>query len=328
MVKHHIYWWNLENLFDIENSPRRSEFLNNHLGTELNGWDATILGQKIANLTAVISKFNNNEGPDILGVCEVENEHVIELLITSMSTALNKIYGFVISEGDDKRGIDTALIYDKTKYGPEQVTFSLRIIKRNTTRDLFQVHINTANGNKLICILNHWPSRSGGELESEPFRIMVAENLSYWIERIYEEQGNDAAILLMGDFNDNPYNKSITAYLMAINNKALVKSNRVRLKYFYNVMHRFLDAQIGTFVFGNEYNMLDQFMISKSILSEKAELPFKLSSAAIIDYPELTSGSYQKPVKFGRPNSSTFNQNGYSDHLPIKIVLIEKEATT
>ncbi|WP_339835898.1 hypothetical protein [uncultured Maribacter sp.] len=327
MIKHHIYWWNLENLFDVENSPRRSEFLNNHLGAELNGWNATVLNQKIANLTTVISKFNDSAGPDILGVCEVENEFVIELLIDAMNLALNKDYGFVISEGEDKRGIDTALIYDKAKYGPEQNTFSLRIIKRNTTRDLFQVHINTATGNKLICILNHWPSRSGGELTSEPFRIMVAENLSYWIERIYEEQGKDAAILLMGDFNDNPYNKSITEYLLAINNKALVKSNRVRLKYFYNVMHRFLDAQIGTFVFGNEYNMLDQFMISKSILSEKTSLPFKLSSAAIIDYPELTSGSYQKPVKFGRPNSSTFNQNGYSDHLPIKIVLIEKDLT-
>ncbi|WP_396632841.1 hypothetical protein [Maribacter sp. R86514] len=326
MTKHHIYWWNLENLFDVENSPRRSEFLNNHLGKELDGWNAAILNRKIANLTAVISKFNDGKGPDLLGVCEVENEYVIELLIDAMSTALDKNYGYVISEGEDKRGIDTALIYDKTKYGPEQQTFSLRIIKRNTTRDLFQVHINTANGNKLVCVLNHWPSRSGGELESEPFRIMVAENLSYWIERIYEEQGNDANIILMGDFNDNPYNKSITAYLKAINNKALVKSNRVRLKYFYNVMHRFLDDQIGTFVFGNEYNLLDQFMISKSILSEKSELPFKLSTVEIIAYPELTSGSYQKPVKFGRPNSSTFNEKGFSDHLPIKIVLNEKDA--
>ncbi|WP_286827558.1 hypothetical protein, partial [Maribacter sp. UBA4516] len=113
----------------------------------------------------------------------------------------------------------------------------------------------------------------------------------------------------------------------AINNKALVKSNRVRLKYFYNVMHRFLDAQIGTFVFGNTYNMLDQFMISKSILSEKSGLPFKLGTVEIIAYPELTSGAYQKPVKFGRPNASTFNVNGFSDHLPIKIVLNEKDPT-
>ena len=50
MTKHHIYWWNLENLFDIENSPRRSEFLNKHLGKELEGWSAAILDQKIANL--------------------------------------------------------------------------------------------------------------------------------------------------------------------------------------------------------------------------------------------------------------------------------------
>ncbi|TVZ16002.1 endonuclease/exonuclease/phosphatase [Maribacter sp. MAR_2009_72] len=327
MVKHHIYWWNLENLFDIENSPRRSQFLNDHLGSELHGWNTNILNKKITNLTSIISQFNDNQGPDILGVCEVENEFVIELLITAMNVALNRQYAFVISESEDKRGIDTALIYDTEKYGPEQLTFSLRIIKRNSTRDLFQVHINTANGNKLICILNHWPSRSGGELTSEPFRIMVAENLSYWIERIYEEQGDDAAILLMGDFNDNPFNKSITNYLMAINNKALVKSNRVRLKYFYNVMHRFMDDQIGTFVFGNEYNLLDQFMVSKSILSEKPTLPFKLSSAAIVDFPELTSGSYNKPVKFGRPNASKFNLNGYSDHLPIKIVLSEKALT-
>lgn len=239
MDKNHVYWWNLENLFDIENSPRRSEFLNDHLGVELKGWDSVILDKKIVNLTSIIFKFNYNNGPDILGVCEVENEHVIKLLIAAMNMSLNKNYGLVISEGDDKRGIDTALIYDNAKYVPEQDTFNLRVIKRNTTRDLFQVHINTTTGNKLICILNHWPSRSGGELTSEPFRIMVAENLSYWIERIYEEQGEDASIVLMGDFNDNPSNKSITEYLLSINNRALVKSNRVRLKYFYNVMHRF-----------------------------------------------------------------------------------------
>lgn len=325
MVKHHIYWWNLENLFDIENSPRRSTFLNNHLGSELNGWTSTVLAKKIANLAAIISQFNENKGPDILGVCEVENEYVIQLLINAMNTTLGRDYGYVISEGEDKRGIDTALLYDKAKYGPEQLTFSLRIIKRNTTRDLFQVHINTANKNKLIFILNHWPSRSGGELESEPFRIMVAENLSYWIERIFEEQGKDASIILMGDFNDNPFNKSITNYLMAINNKALVKSNRAKLKYFYNIMHRFMDEQIGTFVFGNEFNILDQFMISKSILSEKASLPFKLNSVSIIDYPELVKGIYKKPVKFSRPNSSGFNDKGYSDHLPIKMVLSEKD---
>ncbi|MFS4468958.1 endonuclease/exonuclease/phosphatase family protein [Maribacter sp. 2210JD10-5] len=324
MVKHHIYWWNLENLFDIENSPRRSSFLNDKLKSELKDWNINILNQKLDNLVTIISKFNSDNGPDILGVCEVENEFVIEQLIAKMNASLNRAYGFVISESEDKRGIDTALIYDTALYGPDQTTFSLRIIKRNSTRDLFQVHLNTANGNKLILVLNHWPSRSGGELNSEPFRIMVAENLAYWIERIHEEQENPS-IVLMGDFNDNPFNRSINEYLMAKNNRALVKSNRVKLRYLYNLMYRFLDAQLGTFVFNSTLNILDQFIVSKTILSEKTEYPFKISTVDIIAYPELVKGTYKKPVRYGRPNASNFNPDGYSDHLPIALVLNEKE---
>ena len=324
MTKHNIFWWNLENLFDIENSPRRSDFLNNTLKGELKDWTINVLNQKLDNLVSIISKFNGN-GPDILGVCEVENDFVIDLLIQKLNVGLGKNYGFVISDGQDKRGIDTALIYDKAMYTPEAVTYSLRIIKRNSTRDLFQVHLNTTNGNKLICVLNHWPSRSGGEFESEPYRIMVAENLAYWIERIHEEQGDDAAILLMGDFNDNPHNRSIIDYLLATNNRAQVKSNKAKNKYMYNLMYRFLDSQIGTYVYGAELNILDQFIISKSILSEKVGLPFNLSTVSIVDYPEITKGAYKTPVKFSRPSKTSFNPDGFSDHLPIGLVLNEKD---
>lgn len=177
MAKHHIIWWNLENLFDIERSPRRSEFLGETLRSELEGWTLDILKRKVRNLVRIISRTGNGKGPDILGVCEVENHFVIELLIGEMESSLGRGYGFAISEGDDKRGIDTALIYDTAKYDPDPETFSLRIIKRNSTRDLFQVHLNTLAGNKLIIVLNHWPSRSGGELESEPFRIMERDLL-------------------------------------------------------------------------------------------------------------------------------------------------------
>lgn len=327
MAKHQIIWWNLENLFDIEKSPRRSEFLEGNLGSELEGWTLDILKRKIGNLVRIISRTGNGKGPDILGVCEVENPFVIELLIEGMGSSLGRGYGFAISEGSDKRGIDTALIYDTAKYDPDPKTFSLRIIKRNSTRDLFQVHLNTLAGNKLIIVLNHWPSRSGGQLESEPFRIMVAENLAYWIERIHEEQGRDAAVLLMGDFNDNPYDRSLTDYLLGSNNRALVKSDRTRLKYMYNPMYRFLDGQVGTYVFGSELNILDQFLVSKAILSERSALPFKVSTVSIVEYPELTSGPYRRPVAFGRPSRGNYDPEGFSDHLPISLVLCESEGT-
>lgn len=101
------------------------------------------------------------------------------------------------------------------KYNQNPVSFTFRVTKRSPTRDLFQVQLTTQLNNTLVLVLNHWPSRSGGQLESEPFRIIVAENLSYWVERIHEELGNDANIILMGDFNDNPYDKSMTRYLQS-----------------------------------------------------------------------------------------------------------------
>ena len=94
---HKIYWWNLENLFDIENSPRRSPFLQKVLGRELRGWTQSILDTKINNLTSVITKFNEGIGPDVLGVCEVENLHVLDLLSSSLNTSLNRNYQVLLN---------------------------------------------------------------------------------------------------------------------------------------------------------------------------------------------------------------------------------------
>ena len=72
-MTHHIYWWNLENLFDIEKSSRRPEWLEKQIGKELVGWTSAVLDQKIANLCYVLQQLNNGKGPDVLGVCEIEN---------------------------------------------------------------------------------------------------------------------------------------------------------------------------------------------------------------------------------------------------------------
>ncbi len=317
---HRFYWWNLENLFDIENSPRRSDFLERTLDSELRGWTQSILDTKINNLTSIITQFNNNAGPDILGVCEVENLHVLNLLASRMVSSLNRNYQVQHLDSEDKRGIDTALIFDADKYIAEDLVFTLRIIKRNPTRDLQQFHIRTQSGNDLVIVLNHWPSRSGGVFESEPYRIMVAENLAYWVERIYEERGRDTDIILMGDFNDNPFDRSISNYLMAVKNRN--KVIYARNKKFYNPMYEFMSSQWGTHVYNGEQNILDQFMLSKSIISNNSRFPFKYISTEIIAFPELISGRYKTPVRFGRPSSS-INRNGYSDHLPIELTLNE-----
>lgn len=329
MTTHNICWWNLENLFDIENSPRRSEFLNDNLKGELEGWTQAVLDKKIANLSVIIGKMNNGNGPDILGVSEVENDHVLSLLTSKLNSDLGRSYTFAIVDGEDKRGIDTALIYDENLYSHGQEVFTLRIIKRNATRDLFQVHLTTSSGNQLIVILNHWPSRMGGTFESEPYRIMVAENLSYWVKRIHEEI-DEPSILLMGDFNDNPYDRSVQNYLQSTNIKAKVMNARTN-HYFYNPMFKFLDTGVGTHVYGSEVSILDQFLVSRNVLSQSNDHPFKIEevdgveSVEILAYPELVKGDYKKAIRFSRPSSAnSFDDEGYSDHLPISLNLIEE----
>ena len=324
MEKHFIYWWNLENLFDVENSPARPEWLQSQLKGELKNWTAQVLDKKLTNLTSIVSKFNNGAGPDIMGVCEVENENVVNLLKNRIGQEVGRNYETLHKDTKDKRGIDIAFIYDRAKYTTDGEIYSLEVMKRNATRDLVQAHLKTVNGgNELVLVGNHWPARSAGKFESEPYRIIVAETLAYWIERIHEKKGGDASVVLMGDFNDNPYDRSITDYLLATNIRK--KVSYARNKVVYNLMYPFLGQGIGTHVYGSEVNILDQFMVSKAIMSASNKYPFKVDSTRIIAYPEMVTGAYKKPVRFGRPSSkSSHNEKGFSDHLPIELVLAEK----
>lgn len=329
MKQHHIYWWNLENLFDIENSPDRPDWFQKTIKNELKGWSSLILEKKLTNLCQIISQMNQNQGPDILGVCEIENEAVVVKLMAKVTAITGRNYAVLHQDTKDKRGIDIAVIYDADKYTTDGKVFSLEIMKRNSTRDLFQVALTTQDGNELVLIGNHWPSRMGGKFESEPYRMMVAETLSYWIDRIHEiklEANNDKnpAIVIMGDFNDNPYDRSITDYLRATGNIEKVKNARSHV--LFNLMYPFLDAKYGTHVYGSELSMLDQFIVSKSLVVNSANYPFQVEATNLLTYPELVKGDYNTPIRFGRPSSkSTFNEAGFSDHLPIELIIEERE---
>ena len=149
--------------------------------------------------------MNQGKGPDILGLCEVENKPVLDLLLSRLSS-LQRNYKVAHHDTKDKRGIDIAFIYDGNKFTLKGQYFHV-VLKRTATRDLFQVNLKTPSGALLICIGNHWPSRRGGEYHTEPYRIIAAETLSYWNERIFEILGEDVPIIVMGDFNDEPYSR-------------------------------------------------------------------------------------------------------------------------
>lgn len=323
----YITWWNVENLFDIEDSDDRPDYLRSRLRSELKGWNEDILDKKLNQLSSVIRKLNNGLGPDILGVCEVENKTVIDKLMTKL-TSMNRNYEVAHHDGSDNRGIDIAFIYDADLFSAQE-QFHYEVLKRSSTRDLFQVNMKTAKGREFILIGNHWPARSSGIYESEPYRIIAAETLSYWIQRIFEIRGSDIPVLVMGDFNDECFNRSMVDYGLSTNSEVKVRySNIPRL---YNMMWATHNAGIGSYYYNNFPLTIDQFLVSKGGILKGSKLQVGRFSGdekvKIEMLPEMVStGRYPNPIRFGRPSSkSTYHpETGYSDHYPISIILNEK----
>jgi hypothetical protein len=313
-----IGFWNLENLFDIEKSPRRSDKLQRVLRNELKGWTAKVLDRKVSQLASIILQLNQNRGPDILGVCEVENRYVLELLSERLNPP-GRDYRIVHADTQDQRGIDVAFIYDASRFGAEDV-FSHFIVKRVATRDLVQVNFRTASGRMLIIVGNHWPARSGGRWQTDPYRLIAGETLAYFHERIREEQGAEAAILAMGDFNDEPFDRSLVEYARSERQRA--KVTLAASARFLNLMWKIAGQSAGTFYFDNFAHVLDQFLVSKGLLTGNGGVKVVEDSARIEKFTEMTGPlTYPVPIRFGRGRS--LNVDGFSDHFPISVAVRE-----
>jgi len=314
-TQHYVTWWNVENLFDVRNSPRRPEWLENKLNAELKKWTRTILNAKLKNLARIMQLINDGKGSDIYGLCEVENQYVLQLLADRLNDALpERSYEIILHNSDDKRGIDIGVIYDTNKY-------SYRITKRSPTRDILQIELVTKKGNNLVLMLNHWYSRLSGKYFSEPYRIISAETLSYWVMRTQQELGADTPILVMGDFNDEPFDRSMTEYAQSTSSKKKVVSGRN--PYLYNLMWNLFGKEVGKHTYGSEILLIDQFLASKGLLKRDAQLKVKEGSCKIEVFATMVKGKYNAPVKFSS-RKNTYNKKGVSDHLPISVVIEEK----
>ncbi len=347
MNEYFIAWWNLENLFDIEDSLHRPPRLKELLKDELKGWNEEILSAKIGQLSRIIVKMNDGLGPDLLGVCEVEDGPVINRLLDNMNSSLDRDYHVAHEQVEDKRGIEVAFIYDgakfeigKSKEDKKNEVYSHRVLRTEATRNILQINFRLKSSNNyLVLIGNHWTSRSRGELESEPFRIAAGEALGYFHKQILREIGRDAAILVMGDFNDQPFNRSIMDHGLGTPYEVQVDQAHDELPFFYNLMWGLMVDGLASFYYTrkdttiskNSYtvfpNMLDQFMVSRAI-KFGIHIKVKESSVAILKDDMHDDGPFQKPIEFGRPaicgQPGELNKNGFSDHFPISLVLQEE----
>jgi predicted extracellular nuclease len=319
-TKYQVAFWNLENLIDIENSPHRTEKLERALGKEnaLKGRDQVLVDRKIDQLASIIKKMNEAAGPDILGVCEVENEHLMNLLCAAVAIP-GRNYAIRHHNSKDERGIDVAFIYDRNKFTvePEKV-FDHFVMRRTGTRDIVQVGFLTNHGNRLVLMANHWPSRSGGRYESAAYRAVAGETLAYFHARTMEMDGSDTPVMAMGDFNDEPFDTSIVDFALAkrLELKVLKADEAPRL---LDLMWKFAPEGIGSYYYQNWPNLLDQFLVNAPMLRPESPIHVLKDTVDILRLPEMVAdGAYPCPRPFGSMGKKV-DLDGYSDHFPITV---------
>lgn len=363
MPEFKVAFWNLQNLFDTSVSDIAADFKY----TPEFGWDDSIKKQKINNLSEIINGMFNGTGPDLLGICEVENVNVANELIASLNRN-DLILAHI--DSPDIRGIDCSLIFSKDLFDLVEPPKGHLIHLRYPTRDIFEVKLKVKSNNaELVVLVNHWPSRSRGRYESEPYRITVASQCGKIVDdhlklnRVDYLNKSDSQntlneindlwnqnILLMGDFNDEPYDRSVLQELKSSkgNDKIEEVFKKVNPRDYTPTVESYLKKQaylyncswvksslpdVGTYHFSpsvNTMNMLDQIIVSRGLLYGEKGLKVSrdnnnLPQFEIYTPVEMrTSNNNVRPKKFTfktEGNGNVKNNDGYSDHFPVCTVI-------
>lgn len=318
-----LAFYNVENLFDYEDDPLT--FDEEWTPDGKNHWTKELYEAKVTNMAKVISEIGEDvtgTSPTIIGLCELENRRVLEDLVND-PLLISKNYGIVHFDSPDRRGIDVGLLYQKKLFTPTNYkSHELYIYqdndrsKRLYTRDQLLVS-GMLDGEKIHVIVNHWPSRYGGEERSRPKRIKAAELNKQIIDSLFSEDPY-AKIITMGDLNDDPTSQSIKIIL-----KTKKERENVKLKELYNPMENMHKKGMGTLGYRDAWNLFDQIIISAEFL-KKDYSSYRFFKAGIFNksYLQTPRGQYK-----GYPFRSFVNgfTGGYSDHFPVYIYLIKEK---
>lgn len=309
-----IVFYNVENLFDTIDDPGVIDEEFTPAGK--NKWTSDRYATKLHHLAEAINLASPDKNPMLIGVVEIENERVLNDLVKTDQLAKTN-YLTAHKDSPDARGIDCALLYDANRFTPLQVVplaVTLSDEPDFKTRDVLYVRGQLKGGTIIHVFVNHWPSRRGGEsANSEYKRIRAAEVARTKVNEILEADPN-ANIILMGDFNDHPTDKSVSESLGA----RPVTETGAQL---YNLLYDDHAAGKGTHNYKNEWGVLDQFIVSAGLFNAKEKVAIKGNDAKIVYEEKLLftqkDGTKKPSTTYGGPNY----YGGYSDHLPISLQL-------
>lgn len=316
-----IAFYNVENLFDTIDTPRVND--KDFTPTGERRWNTKKYTKKISNIAHVISEIgvgdNNANSPVVIGLSEIENRGVLNDLVKDPKL-IDKEYGIIHFDSPDWRGIDVALLY-QTRFFQPISSHNIPLIiynvdgsgKRVYTRDQLLV-TGLLDGEEMHFIVNHWPSRVGGEKKSNPYREAAA-TLNRKIIDSLQTIDPGAKVITMGDMNDGPYNKSIKKVLEA-------KAKKINTKEFglYNPMEEMSNKGIGTLAYRDAWELFDQMILTQSfIIGDYSSYTFWKASVFNKSFLTQKTGIYK-----GYPLRNTITEPGYSDHFPVYIYLIKE----
>ena len=314
-TSYQVGFYNVENLFDLIDDPVKLDEEFTPLGKKK--WTEERYREKMEHLDRVIGAMGY---PDILGLCEVENEAVLQDLIRT-NGMIERTYAILHTESPDARGIDVALLYNSAvcqvlNHDYIRIEFPIEVVPDEpgyTSRDILHAQLLFLGRDTLDVYVNHWPSRYGGLEKSQPKRVHVANHLRVEIDELLEQRPQ-AKIIIIGDLNDEPDNISVQKVL-----GALMPGDAIHPNLLYNLMAVQDAVGYGTYNYRGNWNMLDQIIVSGNLLNPKAKL--QVLEPRILLRPWMLYKhdrfGYGPTRSYGGPNY----YGGYSDHLPVSVTL-------
>lgn len=318
--KARVVFYNTENFYDTEDDSLKSDEAFTPDGS--NHWTKSRYWKKINNLSKVFTAIGGWDFPEVIGMTEIENRSVLEDLTRRSGLSSGK-YGIVHYDSPDQRGIDVALIYRKDRFRiiySEPINVSFVDDPNSKTRDILYVSgVFAFSPDTVHFFVNHWPSRYGGYAATIEKRNRAGDVLRYKVDSLLNRNSN-AKIIIMGDFNDYPYDISLIKHLKALPD-TIGASNSEVINLMYPI---YKEGKYGTNKYQDNWGILDQIIVSYAFLKDKDGIHISKNQGNIFRAPFLIipDESYIGFKPF-RTYVGFKYYGGFSDHLPVYVDVTE-----
>jgi hypothetical protein len=180
--------YNVENCFDCVDDSLTND--SEYLPGGMRGWNFARYETKQQHIAKVITAIGGWEPPALVGLCEIESRKCL-LDLTRYSGLKNLRYKFLHHESPDARGVDVALLYQPGMFKPihdEAIRINFPNAPNSKTRDVLFASGVVPSGDTLHVFVCHFPSRLGGELESDDKRMYVASVVRGKVDSLFAVQ--------------------------------------------------------------------------------------------------------------------------------------------